>query len=163
MPYWCKECRKYFSVRTGTVLAKSNLPLRKWVFGVYLFVTGLKEISSMKLHRELHIGQKAAWFMLHRLREAWSVSGLEKFSGPVEVDETYVGGKEDNKHENKKLKAGRDGVGKTAVVGVKDRKTNEVKAKVVSNTKKTTLQGFVGENVESEADKYTDNNTSYLL
>ena len=161
MPYWCKECRKYFSVRTGTVLAKSNLPLRKWVFGVYLYVTGLKGISSMKLHRELHIGQKAAWYMLHRLRQAWSVAGLDKFIGPVEVDETYMGGLEKNKHEDKKLKSGRGGVGKTPIVGMKDRETNEVKAMVVPNTKKETLQGYVKENIEPGTETFTDDHRSY--
>ena len=90
MPYWCTDCRSYFSVRTGTTLQSSRLPLRKWAFAVYLYVTNLKSISSMRLHRELNVTQKTAWFMMHRLREAWTASGLDKFSGPVEVDETYM-------------------------------------------------------------------------
>jgi len=161
MPYWCKSCRSYFSVRTGTVLANSKLPMRKWLFGLYLFTTNLKGVSSMRLHRELKITQKSAWFMLHRLRESWEVAGLdEKLKGPNEVDETYVGGKEANKHESRKTRQGRGTVGKTAIVGVKDRKTNRVVAKAVSNVKKETLQGFVKENVDPEAELFTDSNTA---
>ena len=106
MPHWCRGCKAYFSVRTGTAIQDSRLPLRKWVFAIYLYVTHLKGVSSMKLHRDLKITQKSAWFMLHRLREGWAASGLEKFTGPVEVDETFIGGKEKNKHAHKKLKAG---------------------------------------------------------
>ena len=70
MPYWCSDCRSYFSVRTGTALERSKVPLRKWAFAVYIVTTSLKSVSSMKLHRDLGVTQKTAWFMLHRLREA---------------------------------------------------------------------------------------------
>ena len=97
MPYWCSDCRSYFSVKTGTPLASSNIPLRKWVIAVYLCLTSLKSVSSMKLHRDLKISQKAAWFMLHRIREAWAGDdGDGGFSGPVEVDESYFGGRRRN-------------------------------------------------------------------
>ena len=89
MPYWCTDCRHYFSVRTGTVLQSSKLPMRKWVFAVYLYVTNLKGISSMKLHREIGVTQTTAWYMLHRLREAWSETGIDDdYEGPVDVEET---------------------------------------------------------------------------
>ena len=155
------QCQSYFSVRTGTTIENSRLPLRKWAFAVYLYVTNLKGVSSMKLHRDLEITQKTAWFMLHRLREAWGESGLEQFAGPLEVDDTYSGGKERNKHAKSKLRAGRGGVGKTAVVGAKDRKTNKVKATVVENTDAPTLQGFVADLAAPGATVYTDDAAAY--
>ncbi len=161
MPYWCSDCRSYFSVRTGTLLECSRLPLRKWAIAIYLEVTSLKSVSSMKLHRDIGISQRAAWFMLHRIREAWKPNGKNSFSGPVEIDESYFGGKERNKHARKKLNAGRGPVGKTAVVGAKDRQTNQVRAKVIDSTDAPTLQGFVAANVEPGAKVYTDGEAAY--
>ena len=162
MPYWCTDCRSYFSVRTGTTLQSSRLPLRKWSFAVYLYVTNLKSISSMKLHRELNVTQKTAWFMMHRLREAWSASGLEKFAGPVEDDETYMGGKRQNMSKAKRAElSGRGTAGKTAVVGAKDRSSNKVSAKVITATDTDTLQGFVSDNSAPDAIVYTDEASAY--
>lgn len=165
MPYWCRDCESYFSVRTGTVMARSKIPLRKWVIAFYLEVTSLKGVSSMKLHRDLGISQKSAWFMLHRIRESWIDGKAGGFlSGPVEVDETYVGGKRKNMS-NAKRKAladtGRGTIGKAAVVGVKDRESNEVRAKVVRNTDTRTLQGFVVEHTAPSATVYTDEHAAY--
>ena len=164
MPYWCPDCRSYFSVRTGTALARSNVPLRKWAIAVYLCVTSLKSVSSMKLHRDLKVSQKTAWFMLHRLREAWARETSGPFQGPVEVDESYFGGKRKNMS-NAKRKAlegtGRGSVGKTAVVGAKDRASNRVSAKVVRSTDKETLQDFVTENAAPGATIYTDEAAAY--
>ena len=129
MPYRCRDCRKYFSVRTGTPIAKTNLPLRKWAVAIYLELTSLKSISSMKLSRDIGVSQPAAWFMLHRIREGWSgLSGNPPFSGPVEVDETYMGGKRRNMStEKREALTGRGPVGKVAVAGIKDRTTNKVR------------------------------------
>ena len=162
MPYWCKSCRSYFSVRTGTTIEKSRLPLRKWAFATYLYVTNFKGVSSMRLHRELKVTQKTAWFMLHRLREAWGESGLEQFAGPVEADETYMGGKRMNmpKAKRRKMK-GRGAVGKTAVVGTKDRATNRVSAKSTSSTDAPTLSGFVAKRTEPGAKVFTDESKAY--
>ena len=161
MPYWCTPCRKYFSVRTNTVMAASKLPLRKWAYALYLDITSLKGVSSMKLHRDLGISQKAAWFMQQRIREAFSqLAPQARMVGPVEVDETYVGGLERNKHASKKL--GKDHwSGKTAVVGARDRATGQVAARVVTNTDAATLQGFVEEHRVPNAPVYTDGATAY--
>ena len=159
-PFRCRSCRKDFSVKTGTVLHSSNLPLSKWAIGFYLFMTNLKGVSSMKLHRDLGITQRSAWHMAHRIRETLETTA-GKFAGPVEADETYIGGKESNKHESKKLKAGRGTVGKTPVAGVKDRETNQVRTEVVPSTSKATLQGFVVRHTEDGATVYTDEALAY--
>ena len=96
MPYWCTDCRSYFSAKTGTALASSKIPLRKWAIAIYLEQTSLKGVSSMKLHRDIGVSQPTAWFMLHRIREAWARETPGGFSGPVEADETYFGGRRRN-------------------------------------------------------------------
>ena len=161
MPYWCSDCRSYFSVRTGTPMSHSKVPLRKWAIAIYLCLTSLKSVSSMKLHRDIGVSQPAAWYMLMRIREAWN-SETASFAGPVEVDETYFGGKRKNmpKYKREQL-SGRGPAGKTAVVGAKDRGTNQVSAKVVADTKAGTLQDFVTERTEDDAIVYTDDATAY--
>ncbi|WP_420462925.1 IS1595 family transposase [Candidatus Palauibacter sp.] len=161
MPYRCRDCRKYFSVKTGTVMAGSPLPLRKWVYAIYLDTTSLKGVASMKLHRDIGVTQKTAWFMQQRIREAFAHVGPVVFAGPVEVDETYVGGLERNRHARDKKRLGRGPVGKTAVVGMKDRETKQVTARVVERTDAETLQGFVGDHAAPGATVYTDESRAY--
>ncbi len=158
--YHCNDCKKDFTVKTGTIMHDSRLPLSKWAMAFYLFSTNLKGVSSMKLHRDLGITQKSAWHLAHRIRETWE-DATEKFAGEVEVDETYVGGKEGNKHAKDKLRAGRGTVGKTAVAGMKERDTNKVRAQVVQVTNKETLQGFVVDNTTEDTIIYTDEARAY--
>src|SRR5246127_4953070 len=118
--YRCNQCKEDFTVRTSTIFERSHVPLHKWLYAMYLLVTARKGISSMQLAKEIGITQKSAWFVLHRLREACGGSELKKLAGIIEIDETFVGGIEKNKHESKKLKAGRGTVGKTAVLGMRE-------------------------------------------
>ncbi len=163
MPYRCREkvCRKRFSVKTGTAMQASNLGYQTWAIAIYLVTTSLKGVSSMKLHRDLGVTQKTAWHLAHRIRKTFEANATLPTSGPVEVDEAYFGGRERNKHEKDKLNAGRGTVGKTAVVGVKDRKSNLVRAEVVDDTKKATLLGFLDRTIESGATVYSDEAAAY--
>lgn len=159
--YRCRDCRKDFTVKVGSIMQDSKLPLSKWALAFYLCTTSLKGVSSMKLHRDLEMTQKTAWYLAMRIRETLA-DETGPMAGPVEVDEVYIGGKEGNKHASKKLRAGRGPAGKTPVVGMKDRETGRVKARVVERTDKPTLQGFVHQNTEPFAQVYTDEARAYL-
>ena len=160
MPYRCKDCREHFSVRKGTVMQSSKLSYQKWAIAIYLVATSLKGVSSMKLHRDLKIRQPSAWHLAQRIREGFT-DGIEQMAGPVEVDEAYIGGKEHNKHESKKQRAGRGAVGKTPVIGARDRATNQVSAEAVPFIDKLMIHEFVTWVAEKEAKLYTDESSVY--
>ena len=163
MTHRCRDCpnRPQFSLKTGTVMQGTKLGYRDWAIAIYLLATNLKGVSSMKLHRDLEITQKSAWHLAHRLRKAFDNGNLV-FAGPVEVDETYIGGKRKNMPKSKRAElSGRGAVGKTAVVGAKDRATNKVAAQVVTATDAPTLQSFVEDRAAPDAKVYTDDHRAY--
>lgn len=159
--YCCNHCKPQytFTVRTGTVMHGSKIPLVKWGIVCYLILTARKGISSLQLSKELGITQKSAWFMLQRVREACK-QGTFKLSGSVEIDETYIGGKERNKHEANKTKVGRGAVGKHSILGMRER-GGRLKAMPIEDTTKQTLHPIIRGGVVSGSTIYTDDHPSY--
>lgn len=157
--YRHKDCRKRFTVTTGTCMHSTKRPLQDWLYAIYSVLTGRKGVSAMQLSKELGVQYRTAWHMLHRIREACS-RGDFTLGNTVEVDETYIGGLEKNKHESKKLHAGRGVVGKEAVVGIRER-GGKTKAAHVKRTDAATLVPMVEETVEAGATVYTDDAAAY--
>lgn len=157
--YRCNACSEAFTVRTGTVMERSKIPLTKWLHAMYLLVTARKGINSMQLSKELSIRQASAWFLLHRLREACG-KNLDVLRGIVEVDETYVGGIEANKHESKKRKQGRGAVGKAPVLGMRERGGRTV-ALAVEDVTTAALHRAIHTHIEAGSTLHTDEHAAY--
>ena len=155
MPWRCKDCRKRFSVKTNTVMARSKQDYQRWIISLYIAATGIKGTSSTKLANDLSITQKSAWHLGHRIRKGWEQS--DKLAGVIEVDEAYFGGREANKHASKKTRT--KYAAKTAVIGIVQR-GGEVRAKVV-NANKTEIIAFIEDNVAKGATVYTDESPFY--
>ena len=155
-------CGRFFSTKIGTFMENANVGYQDWLFAFYLVATNLKSISSMKIHRELKVSLKTAWFLAHRIRKAWNAGADNLFEGPVECDETYFGGRRRNMPKSVRASlTGRGSVGKVAVVGVRDRATNQVSAQVVQDTEGDTLKGFVMGKVVPGTTIYTDDAKAY--
>lgn len=162
MPYRCRDCRGHFSVRTGTVLAESRLPLLKWLMAIYMMTTARKGIPSTQMARELGITQKSSWFLAQRIRETWVDDTEPLGDNPVEADETFVGGKERNKHTSKRHKSGTGWVGKQVVFGMLER-GKKVRAMIIDSPTRVILTAAIHENIKKGAIVYTDAHHGYDL
>jgi transposase-like protein len=164
--FQCREryCRKQFSIKVGTVMNSSNLPITKWVPAIWLIVNNKNGISSHELGRGIGVTQKTAWFMLHRIRESISNNSLSKLSGTIEIDESFVGGLSKNMHKSKREKliksTGGASENKTTVMGIIQR-NGEVRAQVIPDTKRATLIPEILKHVDPDAFVYTDSYVSY--
>lgn len=162
-----KECHKQFSAKTGTIFEDSPLGLDKWLMAVWLVVNCKNGVSSHEVHRDLKVTQKSAWFMLHRVRLALESGSFDKLGGrhggPVEIDEAYIGPKPQKMHkarrEAKKLASG--GKMGVPVMGMLDRELRRVRANVVPNVKRETLQAEILKNIERKSNVYTDGYACY--
>lgn len=157
--YWHKDCRKHFTVKTGTVMHSSKTPTQNWIVALYYVLTARKGVSAMQLSKELGVQYRTAWYMLHRLREACA-NGQFTLTNVVEVDETYIGGKEKNKHQSQKPKKLRGTTGKQAVFGMRER-GGKTKAKPVSSTDRETLWQEIQQSIQLGATLYTDDHGAY--
>lgn len=158
----CRECKKQFSVKVGTIFEDSPIGLDKWLPAMWMLANAKNGVSSCEIHRSIGVTQKTAWFMLQRIRLAMQQGSLEKLEGHVEADETYIGGKARNMHKSKREEkiTGRGASGKIAVMGLLERH-GEVRTKVVPATKSRTLQVEVRENVAPGSEVHTDALRSY--
>ena len=155
--YRCKETGKYFNVKTGTLFDNTKVKLQKWFLAIWLVTSHKKGISSVQLSKDIGVTQKTAWFMLHRIRACFGIDNDAPLDGEVEIDETYVGGKNKNRHESKKVKGsqGRSSKDKTPVLGMVER-GGKVVAKVVDGVASSDIKPVVEENVMKSAKVYTD-------
>jgi transposase-like protein len=160
--WYCKGCKKQFTVKVGSIFEDSALGMDKWMLAVWLIVTCKNGISSYEIASHVDITQKSAWHMMHRVRKAVQSGSFVKLSGEVEVDETFIGGKARNMHiaERKRRITGTGGKDKTAVMGIMER-GGKVRTMVVPSRKKHALQSEVKKHVEAGSALYSDALQSY--
>src|SRR5882672_10456196 len=152
--YRCAGCKRDFTIKTGTVFGESKLPIKKWFIAIYLLSNTSKGISSVQLAKHVGVTQKTGWFMDHRIRQAMKQNNGQLF-GDIEVDETFIGGLEKNKHKSKRQHKGTGGIGKTPVVGLKSR-AGEIRARVVDGVGSDVLHQVIKETVPEGQTVYTD-------
>ena len=157
--YWHKDCRKEFTVKTGSVMHSSKTPTVNWIITIYAVLTARKGVSAMQLSKELGVQYRTAWYLLHRVREACA-SGELTLNNIVEIDETYIGGLEKNKPVKKRQKQGRGPVGKQAVLGLRQRGGKTI-AKPISSTDAQTLHREIQRYVDPQSVVCTDDHRSY--
>lgn len=155
--YKCRNTGKYFTYRTGTFFANSKMSMRDWLYAIFMIVNHKNSVSSYQLAEDLDISQKTAWYMLHRIRSAMSKENHKKLSGEVEVDETFVGGKNKNRHKDKRVPhcQGRSYSDKVPVFGMVER-NGRLTAKVISLVDSATLNSEILKGVEKGSTVYTD-------
>lgn len=156
--YKCSKCRKQFTIKVGTIFGDSKIPLKKWLLAIFLLWTNHKGISSVQLAEQVGVTQKTAWFMEQRIREAYE-RGENIFGGIVEVDETYIGGKDKNKHSKKKSKT-RGGFNKEAVLGIVERRGN-LRLEHIGETNRYTVSKALSGKFNSDTVVITDETTVY--
>lgn len=152
--YRCNQCKEDFTVRTGTIFERSHVPRHKWIYAMYLVVRARKGLSSVQLAKEIGVTQKTAWFILGRLREAYG-DNFEKLGGIVEIDESWIGGSEENKHADKRQPGRQGGAGNAAVLGMRER-GGRTKMQAVARANQATVEFAILDNIEAGATIYTD-------
>ncbi|MEO8398280.1 MAG: IS1595 family transposase [Ignavibacteriaceae bacterium] len=155
--YKCKNTGKYFNVRTGSLFDNTKVKLQTWFLAIYLITGHKKGISSLQLSKDLNVTQKTAWFMLQRIRNCFGIENKTGLDNEVEIDESFLGGKNKNRHSNKKIEnsQGRSIKDKTPVLGMLERKGKLI-AKTIENTKGETILPEITKAVKDTAKIYTD-------
>lgn len=155
--YRCRNTGKYFNVKTNTLFDNTKIPLQKWFIAIWLVTSHKKGISSLQLSRDIDVTQKTAWFMLQRIRKCFGIENDNDLDNTVEVDETYVGGKNKNRHADKKVKnsQGRSAKDKTPILGMVERQ-GKLNARTVDNVQAETLTSEIIKNVKETANLFTD-------
>lgn len=161
--FQCKNCEQGFTAKVGTIFESSKLPLVKWFMAIYLIASHKKGISSVQLGKDLGVTQKTAWFMLHRIRESMK-QNEDQLQGTVEIDETFVGGKNKNRHKDKRVVyggTGRSFQDKTPIFGMVTRETGELRTVVIPDVTGDSIQPLIKKNIEKGSTIYTDDWSSY--